>query len=112
MCLTNCMIYIAQIYTAILCQPEQDQLCTQMFMLKYLNGYSILDKCFVSCCCRFSTSFCLAFSLQVIDPSMPEDGMRVNGEFIQAPSEEVLEHKEKNPQNTILVRFFDGRRTW
>ena len=53
-----------------------------------------------------------AISLQVIDPAMPEDGMRVNGEFIQAPSEEVLEHKEKNPQNTILVRFFDGRRTW
>ena len=55
---------------------------------------------------------CYCISLQVIDPGMPEDGMRVNGEFIQAPSEEVLEHKEKNPQNTILVRFFDGRRTW
>ena len=43
---------------------------------------------------------------------MPSEGMRVNGELIQAPSEEVLEHREKNPQNTILVRFFDGRRTW
>ena len=61
---------------------------------------------FLTCCS------CHTFSLQVIDPGMPEDGMRVNGEFIQAPSEEVLEHREKNPQNTILVRFFDGRRTW
>ena len=50
--------------------------------------------------------------LQVIDPEMPSEGLRVNGEFIQAPSDDVLEHKDKNPQNTILVRFFDGRRSW
>ncbi|XP_019854738.1 PREDICTED: bromodomain and PHD finger-containing protein 3-like [Amphimedon queenslandica] len=48
----------------------------------------------------------------VIDPEMPSEGLRVNGEFIQAPSDDVLEHKDKNPQNTILVRFFDGRRSW
>ena len=43
---------------------------------------------------------------------MPSEGIKINGEFIQAPSEEVLEYKDRNAQNTILVRFFDGRRTW
>lgn len=53
-----------------------------------------------------------SFPALVIDPDMPSDGQKVSGEFIQAPSEEVLEHREKNPHNTVLVRFFDGRRSW
>ena len=60
----------------------------------------------------FTFSLPLLLCLQVIDPQMPSEGMRVNGEFIQAPSEEVLGYREKTPQSTILVRFFDGRRTW
>ena len=43
---------------------------------------------------------------------MDTKGHKISGEFIQAPSEEVLVHREKNPSNTILVRFFDGRRSW
>ncbi len=49
---------------------------------------------------------------QVIDPDIPRKGMKVNGERIQAPSDEVMELRDKNPAATYLVRFFDGRRTW
>ena len=48
----------------------------------------------------------------MIDPDMPSKGMKINGERIQAPSDEVLELRDKNPNATHLVRFFDGRRTW
>ncbi len=50
--------------------------------------------------------------VQVIDPSIPPEGICVQGEKIKAPSDEVLELQAKNPTATFLVRFFDGRRTW
>lgn len=49
---------------------------------------------------------------QVIDPDIPSRGLNINGEKIQAPSDEVMEIRDKNPSATYLVRFFDGRRTW
>ena len=60
-------------------------------------------------------SHCHLFSLaviQVIDPDIPPKGLNINGERIQAPSDEVMELREKNSNAIYLVRFFDGRRTW
>ena len=50
--------------------------------------------------------------LQVIDPDIPSKGLNINGERIQAPSDEVMELRDKNATAIYLVRFFDGRRTW
>ena len=49
---------------------------------------------------------------QVIDPDMPSKGLNINGEKIQPPSDEVLELRDKHPNATYLIRFFDGRRSW
>ena len=51
-------------------------------------------------------------SSQVIDPDIPSSGLNINGEKIQAPSDEVLELRDTSSSSTFLVRFFDGRRTW
>ena len=49
---------------------------------------------------------------QVIDPNIPPKGLNINGERIQAPSDEVMELRDKDSTAIYLVRFFDGRRTW
>ena len=64
------------------------------------------------CTCMDNYDVITAPPTQVIDPNMDPKGQKISGELIKAPSEEVLEYREKNPHNTILVRFFDGRRTW
>lgn len=61
-------------------------------------------------------STCLLFSLQIIDPKMPREGLLHNGVPIPVPPLDVLKLGEQKQaeagEKLFLVLFFDNKRTW